>query len=91
MGAAKRAPKKVPADRIETIRESSEAESLGFPVASTPVAKPWSQYGIAKIPEIVPVSYLRDVRSCSNLHWDDIYPKRTPPKATNRPMAIAGL
>lgn len=51
-GEADRAPKKVPADRMETIRESSDAESL----PSGEVENCFSQYGMARIPEMVPVS-----------------------------------
>jgi hypothetical protein len=70
-GAARSAPKNVPADRMDTIRESSLAVS--FPSAC--VAKVCFQYFMPRIPEMVPVSY----------------PNRTPPKATKKPMQIAGL
>ena len=50
------------------------------------------------MPEMVPVSYLlwksrvrrRDRRSARDYRSVDAYPKRIPPKATKRPMAMAG-
>lgn len=53
-GAAASAPKKVPAERMETMRESSA--EVSSPSAS--VANSFFQYFIARMPEIVPVSYL---------------------------------
>jgi hypothetical protein len=52
-GAARSAPKKVPAERIDTMSESSLAVS--FP--SGCVEKDLNQYFMPRIPEIVPVSY----------------------------------
>jgi len=58
-GAAANAPKNVPADKIDTIRDDSDAERAGFPYSSAePVVKTDSQCGIAIMPPIVPVSYL---------------------------------
>jgi hypothetical protein len=56
-GAANRAPKNVPTDRIETINEVWEDVILRWPVLSLkPVEKLSSQYDMAMIPEMVPVS-----------------------------------
>ena len=49
-GAAKSAPKNVPADRMETMSESSDAEM----VPSELVENERSQNGMARMPEIVP-------------------------------------
>jgi len=58
-GAALRAPKNVPADRIETIVADCEAVMLRLPWPSIkPVEKVRSQNGMARMPLIVPVSYL---------------------------------
>ena len=80
-----------------------------------PVENRSRQYGIAKIPPIVPVSYLQERKAesantnatRSETPNDDggpasrakprgkgkieTYPKRIPPKATKRPMQIAGV
>jgi hypothetical protein len=57
MGAAPRAPKKVPAERIETIADDWLDVTFSWPVLSRyPVEKVVAQYGIARIPLIVPVS-----------------------------------
>jgi hypothetical protein len=57
-GAAARAPKKVPADKIDTIREYCAAVISGRPVAGFlyPVENVCNHSGIAIIPPIVPVS-----------------------------------
>jgi len=59
IGAAVRAPKNVPADRMETIVAVWEAVVFKWPVLSLyPVENLSCQYGIARMPLIVPVSYL---------------------------------
>jgi hypothetical protein len=58
-GAAVKAPKKVPAERIETIRESWAAVML----RSGSVENCCFQYLMAMMPLIVPVSYLKFVRT----------------------------
>lgn len=57
-GAADSAPKKVPADRIETISEDCEALMPGAFVSGSiyPVEKVSSQCGMAMMPPMVPVS-----------------------------------
>ena len=61
--------------RMETIIDDCEDVMAGFPSTSVkPVENVLSQYGIARMPPMVPVSY----------------PKRTPPNATKRPTQIAG-
>ena len=58
-GAAANAPKNVPADKIDTIKDDSDAERAGFPNSSVEsVVKTDSQCGMANMPPIVPVSYL---------------------------------
>jgi len=58
-GAAPRAPKNVPADNIETIKDDCPAVRAGLPFTSVkPVVKVASQLGIAMMPPMVPVSYL---------------------------------
>jgi tetrahydromethanopterin S-methyltransferase subunit F len=58
-GAAVSAPKKVPAERIDTIVEDCEAVMLRSPELSLkPVENSRSQYFMARMPPIVPVSYL---------------------------------
>jgi hypothetical protein len=52
-----RAPKKVPAERMETTAEDWSGEMLGLPLVSVyPVEKSFCQKVISRIPEIVPVS-----------------------------------
>lgn len=59
MGAADRAPKKVPAERIDTMADDWLDVMFGLPSLSVyPVEKVRSQYGIARMPLMVPVSYL---------------------------------
>lgn len=59
-GAAVSAPKKVPAERIETIVADCDAVTSRWPLLFTkPVEKVSCQKGIARMPLIVPVSYLR--------------------------------
>ena len=99
MGAANRAPKKVPAESRETIMEDWEEVTSGRPSLGLtyPVENISRHFFMAKIPLIVPVSYLRDRR----VQWvftivendkrlQKTHPKRTPPKATNRPIMMAG-
>jgi hypothetical protein len=58
-GAAVRAPKKVPAERIETIVADCDAVTSRWPLLFTKPVENWScQKGMARIPLIVPVSYL---------------------------------
>lgn len=58
-GAAPRAPKKVPAERMETIVADCEAVIVNCPsLFLYPVENKASQYGMARMPLIVPVSYL---------------------------------
>ena len=58
-GAAVRAPKNVPADRIETIMADWDAVMSRLPAGlRNPVENSSCQYGIARMPPIVPVSYL---------------------------------
>ena len=58
-GAAVSAPKKVPAERIETIVADWDAVTLRWPVLSTKPVENWSsQKDMARMPLIVPVSYL---------------------------------
>jgi hypothetical protein len=66
-GAAPRAPKNVPADRMETIAEDWLEVMLRCPVASLyPVEKRSCQCGMARMPLMVPVSYLvRSKVSCA--------------------------
>jgi hypothetical protein len=45
-------------------------------------------YGMARIPLIVPVSYLLKVSLCNQVQEPGAYPNSTPPKATNNPMII---
>lgn len=70
------APKKVPTDKMETIRDDSPEVNLrsegGNNLAPLDRGKCSSTYGIAMIPEMVPVSY----------------PKSKPPKAANNPTKI---
>ena len=51
-GAEKRAPKKVPADRIETISDCWAVVTLGGPSVGSmyPVEKFYRQYGMARMP-----------------------------------------
>lgn len=63
-GAAKSAPKKVPADKMETIRESSEGVIPSLPG----LLNCWTQKGIAKMPLIVPVSFSCD----GELHYSKV-------------------
>jgi hypothetical protein len=61
--------------RMETIIDDCEDVMAGLPSVSVkPVENVLSQYGIARIPPMVPVSY----------------PKSTPPNATKRPTQMAG-
>lgn len=58
-GAAPRAPKKVPADKMETIVADWDEVTVNWPwLFLYPVENKASQYGMARIPLIVPVSYL---------------------------------
>jgi len=107
-GEAARAPKKVPADKIETINEVWLSVNSFLPFVANSL---WKK-SMARIPLMVPVSYLIDCqlsntctesRSTITSHqihprenwklWKRVevtYPKRIPPKATKRPMRIAG-
>lgn len=74
-GADVNAPRNVPKDKIDTIRDSSEEETTGVPCSFvSPVENSRSHTGICRIPEMVPVSY----------------PNSSPPKATNSPTTMAG-
>lgn len=61
IGDAPSAPKKVPADRSDTIVDFCVDVMFGKPSFGSiyPVENSFRQYGIAKIPPIVPVSYLK--------------------------------
>lgn len=74
-GADESAPRNVPKDRMDTISDSSEDDTMGLPSSFVaPVENSRSHTGICRIPEIVPVSY----------------PNNSPPKATNSPTTMAG-
>jgi hypothetical protein len=58
-GAAASAPKKVPAERMETIVADWDAVTSRWSLLFTKPVENWScQKGMARIPPIVPVSYL---------------------------------
>jgi hypothetical protein len=72
-GAAVSAPKNVPADKMDTIREFCDAGSIGLPSASLTSEKFSSQYGMANIPEMVPVSYLQRSQRPGSSSYDRVY------------------
>lgn len=55
-GAAKRAPKNVPTDKIETTRDWWEEEMEQVPVDGSRFPKVHNQFSIVWIPEMTPVS-----------------------------------
>jgi hypothetical protein len=84
-GAAVRAPKNVPVDKIETIVADCEAVMLRLPRLSLKlVEKVRSQYFMARIPLIVLVSYLFmkriSVYSLREQQWSVDLPKQHTPK-----------
>jgi len=91
-GALPNAPRKVPADRIETINDCCEGETLSWPVESIYPVEKWSFQYLAN--DQLNATEGRSKNSYLIAKIPLIvpvsYPKRIPPKETKTPTAMAG-
>ena len=94
IGAASRAPKKVPALSIDTISDDCVGVMVSRPSSSLlPVEKLSSHHRIAIIPLIVlqdPKSVHVPSPTIAHSAYPVSYPKSMPPNATKAPIIIAG-